>query len=382
MRSTQAHIDTDALAWNVSLVRRRVGDRRLLGMVKANAYGHGMVQVARVLLACGVDVLGVAFVDEAVTLRRHGIASPIMVLTPTEFHEAAAVVDLGLEVVVCDVPQALRLSEVAQSSSSRVDVHVYIDTGMHREGFLSHEAVDSILLLKELPGVDCKGICTHFATADDSQSGFIGEQVERFVGVLEACTAAGITFPHIHAANTGGIWHPADVLFTMVRPGLSLYGYSSVPSDSLPLRPVMSLVSNVLSTRRIAAGESVSYGRRWYATEDTTIVTIPIGYGDGYGRVLTGKAQCLINGQRYPIVGTICMDECMVNVGDADVAVGDPVVLLGKGYDNSAPPTDIDARELAAWANTIPYEITTSVTARVPRLYTGNLAHVANGTEV
>lgn len=381
MRSTQAYIDTDALAWNVSLVRHRVGDRRLLGMVKANAYGHGMVEVARVLLASGVDVLGVAFVDEALVLRRNGIAAPIMVLTPTEFHEAATVVEHGLEVVICDIQQARRLSAVARSSG-RIDAHVYIDTGMHREGFLPHDAVDSILALKDLEGLHCKGICTHFATADDVNSGFVAEQVERFVEVLESCTAAGMTFSYVHAANTGGIWNTVDALFTMVRPGLSLYGYSVVPADELPLRPVMSLVSRVLSTRRIAAGESVSYGRRWYATEATTIATIPIGYGDGYGRELAGKAQCLINGRRYPIVGTICMDECMVNVGDDAVAVGDSVVLMGTANTNEGSPMHIDARVLAEWANTIPYEITTAVTARVPRRYIGNLAHVANGMEV
>lgn len=379
MRSTVATIDTDALAWNVSVIRKRAPNAAILGMVKANAYGHGMVPVARILEHLGVDMLGVAFVDEALQLRRAGIDAPIMVLTPNEPHEAADIVAHDITPVVCSRAQAEGLSQAAVAAQGILKVHIYVDTGMHRDGFLPHDVVEEITTIKGLPALIVDGLCTHFATADELHHPFIREQIERFDRVLARCTERHLTFTHIHAANTGGIWQAPFAQYTMVRPGLSMYGYASPTDEEMLLRPVMSITSRVLSLRQIWPGDTVSYGQRYMASSATTIATVPIGYGDGYPRILTGVSKCLIGGVEFPIVGTICMDECMVDVGCAPVHVGDDVVLLGQQGDERGRVHSIDATDLASWAHTIPYEITTLVSARVPRRYVGEYAPIAIG---
>jgi len=377
MRSTRALIDTDALAWNYSVVRRRVGKRRMLAMVKANAYGHGMVGVARVLVSLGVDVLGVAFVDEAIELRRAGIATPIVVLTPFEQHEADAIIEHGLEVVIGASEQCAPLSTRASIAGVLVPVHVYVDTGMARDGVSPKEAVATVQYCTSLPGLHVRGLCTHFANADLPHDSYNVAQLEIFEFVLQQCANAGLTFLDVHAANTGAIWNTNAALFTMVRPGMSLYGYAPEGNDVFTLHPVMSLVSSVLSLRTVHAGDTVSYGRRWVAPQTTRIATIPIGYGDGFSRILSGKAVALIQGKEMPIVGTICMDECMVNVGDAAVSIGDEVVLLGKQAVDGHY-VSVNAVDIAALAQTIPYEVTTAIAARVPRVFVGTYADVAN----
>lgn len=375
MRSTNAIIDLSALEWNLGVVRRRAQNRKVLGMVKANAYGHGIVQVSNTLASNSVDMLGVAFVEEGVQLREAGIDIPIMVLTPPEPSDIADILQHDLTTVVCDIHEAQALDGLAAGRRPRV--HVYVDTGMRRDGVRAERAAEFVHALSDFENLDVEGICTHLATSDEQDSFFVREQLSVFEAVLGQLSALGHTFAIVHAANTGAVWQSAQSLFTMVRPGLSLYGYASPNNDLYTLRPVMSIVSTVLSTRTVHAGETVSYGRRWMAAHDTTIATIPIGYGDGYLRALTGKASCLIRGNRYPVVGTICMDECMVDVGDDPIAVGDTVTLLGSQENGDGHVQSIDAMDLAGWANTIPYDVTTSVSARVPRKYIkGALTHV------
>jgi len=370
MRSSKAIIDLDALVWNLSVVRRQAQGRKVLGMVKANAYGHGIVEVSKALVAANVDMLGVAFVDEGIRLRTVGITTPIMVLTPPEPSDVGDIVAHDLTTVVCDVREAQSLHEAA-AGVSRPRVHVYVDTGMRRDGVRAEHALEFMNALKPLGNLDVEGVCTHLATSDEQDSSFVREQLAVFEAVLGQLTTSGHTFASVHAANTGAVWQSTASLFTMVRPGLSLYGYASPHNDMYTLRPVMSIVSKVLSLRSVHAGETVSYGRRWMAPSNTTIATVPIGYGDGYHRALTGKASCLIRGNRYPIVGAICMDECMVDVADSDVALGDDVTLLGRQESSDGHVQSIDAMDIAAWANTIPYDITTSVSARVPRVFKG-----------
>ena len=377
MRSTIATIDLDALEWNLSVIRRQAPEKSILGMVKANAYGHGMIAIARALQHCGVDVLGTAFVDEALQLKGAGITIPIMVLTPIEEHDCVAVIENDLVTVACDVQQVTNLAMTAIAAGKIAEVHLYVDTGMLREGFRPHDAVEAATVIAAMPGIRLTGICTHFATSDEPHSAFFREQLSTFVSVLSNCAAVGSTFASVHAANSAAMWQSDSTHFTMVRPGLSLYGYVSPGSKEMSLRPVMSLSSRVISVRRAWPGESVSYGRRYVVPEESTIVTVPIGYGDGYLRSLTGAACCLIGGIRYPIVGTICMDELMVNVGNADVKQGDEVVLMGQQTANDGHTASIDANDIAQWASTIPYDVTTSVSARVPRCFTGRLAAMA-----
>lgn len=374
MRSTVATIDLDALEWNLSVIRRHTPGKAILGMVKANAYGHGMIPISRALQACGVEMLGTAFVDEALQLRSAGITVPIMVLTPIETHECEAAVTSDLITVACDISQVTALGVAATSLGKQAEVHLYIDTGMHREGFRPRDAVEAALAIRSIPGIRLTGICTHFATADDPHSPFLHEQLSTFNEVRAQCEVAGCSFATVHAANTGAMWQSEQTHFSMVRPGLSLYGYAAPENSEMTLHPVMSLTSRILSMRRAWPGETVSYGRRYMVTNETTIVTVPVGYGDGYMRGLTGKAECLIGGHRYPVVGSICMDELMVEVGDANVRVGDEVVLLGRQVRGDGHMGSIDAVEIAEWASTIPYEITTTISARVPRSFTGRLA--------
>ncbi len=367
MRSTNAIIDLSALEWNLGVVRRRAQGRKVLGMVKANAYGHGIIQVSKTLAAQNIDMLGVAFVDEGIQLREAGVEIPIMVLTPPESSDMPDILRYDLTTVVCEIGGAQALNAAAVGTRPRV--HVYVDTGMRRDGVRVEHAPDFCDALRECKNLDIEGICTHLATSDEQDSSYVREQLLVFEDVLGQLSASGHTFAIVHAANTGAVWQNAQSLFTMVRPGLSLYGYASPHNDMYTLRPVMSIVSKVLSLRTVHAGETVSYGRRWMASHDTTIATVPIGYGDGYHRALTGKTSCLIRGNRYPIVGAICMDECMVDVGNHDVAIGDDVALLGRQQNADGHMQSIDAMDIAGWANTIPYDITTSVSARVPRIF-------------
>lgn len=370
MRSTIARIDLDALRWNLSTIRTKVGAGRVCAMVKANAYGHGMIECSKVLAEEGVDFLGVALVQEAIILRKAGIVVPILVLTPNEPAEAELVAEHQLTVVICSVKQAELLGKAAYGKGV-VDGHLYVDTGMHRDGFLAHEVVDALEEIDAIGGVEISGICTHLATSDVHCDSFISEQLTLLHTVLSRCERRGRTFANIHAANTGAICQSPEALFTLSRPGLSLYGYASPNVDNLPLRPVMSVQSSVLSLRTIGAGESVGYGRRFVASTTTTIATVPIGYGDGYMRALSGKAECLIGGQRCRVVGTVCMDEIMVDVSHINVAIGDKVVLLGMQAEQDGTTRCISALELAQWADTIAYEITTAVNARVPRVFIG-----------
>ncbi len=382
MRSTVAIIDLDALEWNLGRVRSRAEGRAVLGMVKANAYGHGMTPIARALVQLGIDVLGVAFVDEAVALRLSGITCPILVLTPVESHDVDSVVEYDLITVACDVEQIRALSDCALAHSRQSSVHLYLDTGMLREGFRPHDAIEASRAIRSLPGVTLDGLCTHFATSDESGSAFMHEQLSTFEETHQKLVDDGCSFAWVHAANTGALWQSSESHFTLVRPGISIYGYAHATDDEMTLRPVMSVRSRVVSKRRAWPGETVSYGRRYMVTGQTTIVTVPIGYGDGYLRSLTGHAECLIGGRRCRVVGSICMDELMVDVGDADVAIGDEVVMLGRQDRSVAHVESVDAVELAAWAGTIPYEITTAVSGRVPRQYVGRLARVAEGHDL
>ena len=372
MRSTVARIDLEALAWNLSVIRHRVGDRRILAMVKANAYGHGMIDISRALVREGVTMLGVALVDEAVQLRDAGITTPVMVLTPVDAAETALVVRHDLLTVACDLAQVSALNAAAQSAGTVATVHVYVDTGMNREGVRPEHALEFVRAIDAMPNVRATGALTHFSTADTPHDPHLGQQRDTFQAVLQKLADHGRTFDDVHMANTAAIWNDAATHGTLVRPGLSLYGYAAIGDDVMTLRPVMSIVTTVLSKRRIRAGETVSYGRRWMAAQDTTIVTIPIGYGDGYPRHLSGVSWCLIGGKRRPIVGTICMDECMVDVGDDVVEIGDEVVIMGTQPTHDGHVQSIDATDIAAWGRTIPYEITTAISARVPRVYINN----------
>lgn len=378
LRTTVAEIDLAALRANFRAIRPRAGsDVATMPVVKADAYGHGIVPCAEALVQEGATMLGVAFAAEAEPLRTGGripYETPIAVVTPPFSHGAAEYCRLNLEFCAASLETMRVFSAEAARTGRTLNAHLTIDTGMHRDGIPPHEALEFMRSVEHLPNITIHGICTHFATSDEADKTYFQLQLQRFRNTIQTLRGAGFDFRYIHAANSGAIADASnEATFTLIRPGIALYGYnpSHELSSPLDLKPVMSLKTSIISLRRLAAGEPVSYGRRYTTLRETTIATIPIGYADGLRRNLTEKLRVMIGGQYFPVVGTICMDQCMVDIGDALFSIGETVQLLGSQKSAFAEVEEIhiDADDWAQQLRTIPYEILTGITARVPRIY-------------
>lgn len=365
MRSTVAVIDTNQLRKNVQAIKEKIGTASILAIVKANAYGHGMVECSRVLRQEGIEFLGVAFTDEGVKLRWSGDTQPIVVLVPALPVEAATFCKFNLQPVTSSLEFMNALSTEAVKHNVVIQSHLFIETGMNREGIQPEEALFFMNECSRLPNIEMIGVCTHFATSS-TDANFVHRQLDLFNKTVAMLNSEGYYFKYIHASNSGGVINHKEAHFNLVRPGTALYGYTPVKNqiNKINIKPILTLKTNVLIARRIKAGETVSYDRLYIAEKSTTIATLPIGYGDGFFRSLTGKAECLIHGKRYRIVGAICMDEVVVDIGDDYVQAGDEVILIGE-QDGEA----IWADEIAERIGTIHYEITTSIAARVPRVF-------------
>jgi alanine racemase len=367
LRPTAAVIDLEALEHNFKEAMRRAGGRKVLAVVKAGAYGHGAVEVSRRLLGLGADMLGVALVEEGEELREAGIEAPILVMGALFPEQADAVVSLRLTPVVFDISFAEVLSEAARRLKTSVSVHVKIDTGMGRIGIEPEKAHDVIEKLQRLGAIDVQGLMTHFADADLQNKLFAAKQMDRFEGLLRTLEARGIHIPLIHAANSAAVLDFGRALFTMVRPGLMVYGYNPLEQGavSTDLRPVLSLITRIAFIKKVPADVPISYGRTFVTKRESIIATLPIGYADGYSRALSNKGEVLVRGVRAPVVGRVCMDMCMIDVTDVpDVRAGDEVVLIGhQGSDR------ITADDIAAMTGTISYEVLCGISNRVPRIY-------------
>jgi len=360
-------VNLDAFSYNLRGVRKRVGfGVKIMAVVKANAYGHGSVEIAREALAGEADCLAVAFPEEAIALRDAGLSAETLVFTSPMWEQMPLYFDYKLIPAVASIDVAARLEEEAQKRNLRCPVHVKVDTGMGRLGFEWNSAADSIVTIARMPHLEITGVFSHFAAADEADKSFSENQLQRFGHVLDALGKLRIEVQDVHMAGSAGILDLPESHFTMVRPGIMLYGYypSQETTESVPLRPVLSIKSRVVFAKRVAEGTSISYGRRYYTTREVLIATIPVGYADGLSRRLTNRASVLIGGRRYPVVGTIAMDHVMVDVGDDHVAVGDEVVFIGTQGGNQ-----ITAWDVARLIGTIPYEITCSVSPRVPRVF-------------
>ncbi len=365
MRATVAEISINNLKHNYRRIREIAPNSAMMAIVKANAYGHGMIEISKILQNEGVEFLGVAFADEGASLRKAGINIPIVVLFPGAVEEAPIYCSYDLQPVASSERFISALNNEAIDQNKIIKAHLFIDTGMHREGIKINKLPEFIEFLKEMKNIEIIAANTHFATAPDNTE-FALKQLSLFLITVEKLKQDGYEFQYLHAANSAGIGNFPESQLNIIRPGLSLYGYP--PADDLAdifrVRPIMKLKTKVIVTHRIERGESVGYSRLYVADRQTTIVTLPIGYGDGFSRTQTGKANCLINGKKYPIVGSICMDACMADVGDDDIQPGDAAVLIGTQGQESIWATDI-----AKVINTIPYEVTTAIAARVPRVY-------------
>ncbi|MDK9701432.1 MAG: alanine racemase, partial [bacterium] len=383
-RPTYAEIDLAALRSNLQLVRKFAPNTQIMASIKAQAYGHGLLRVAEFLAEEGVDAFGVGFLEEGVWLREAGIDQPVLVLGGIANDQLEHYLEYDLTLACASPAVARNISAAAKKTGKRAKVHLKIDTGMRRLGVYFDRAKEFAETVTKLPGIEIEGLFSHFATSDIRNDGFAQIQLERFSYVLSEWKRSGIEPRFVHMANSGGILNYPASHFNLVRPGLLLYGYrpSPEPDERLTeLQPVMSLRSEVLFVKGVRAGEGVSYGLTYRTPHDTWLATIPVGYGDGYNRALSNRASVLIEGKRYPVVGRICMDQLMVDLGKDRIETGTPVTLFGKERRASAaapnPATEaiaevpaeqrIEAWELCRMLDTIPYELTCWVSERVPR---------------
>jgi alanine racemase len=370
-RPTRIHVDLNALTHNLHALQARAG-APVMGIVKANAYGHGLVPVALHLQAQGIAQLGVAFVEEGIALRQAGVRIPILVMGGIFGPQVAQFLAHDLEITVSSLGKLRQVEAAAEALGRKAIIHLKIDTGMERIGVHSYNAGPFIEAAVASPWCEVKGVYSHLACADDPASPMTALQLERFLDACAHFERIGAPMPLRHLANSGGVLHFPETALDFVRPGIALYGVLPDPASqrTVDLRPALSLVSQVVYFKVVEAGQSVSYGATWAPAQDTRIVTIPIGYGDGYPRSLSSRGDVLIRGQRYPIVGRICMDQFMVDLGPDGTAYNeDAVVLIGRQGD-----AQIACEAVALVAGTIPYEILVGLNDRIPREYVGGTA--------
>ncbi len=365
-----AIVDLDAIAYNIRNIRKRTAEGTgIIGIIKADAYGHGSVETAKVLLDNGADWLAVAVVDEGLNLRKNGIDAPILLLGYTPELRLDDVINNGFIQTVYSYDTAEKLSKAAVRLSKTAVIHIKIDTGMGRIGYrVNEESADEILKISKLPNIDVNGMFTHFSTADEADKTYTLEQYNKFVKMNDMLEERGLHIPVRHASNSAAIIDFDNMMFNMVRPGIILYGaYPSddVKKENLSIMPAMSIKTHVSYVKDVNKGDSISYGRKYIAPEKRRIATIPVGYADGFIRAYSNGGKVLVRGQYAPIVGRICMDQFMVDVTDIDgVEVNDEVVLMGKQGDK-----EITADFIASVLDTINYEVFCTLSKRVPRQY-------------
>ena len=369
IRPVWAEIDLDAIKYNIDSIKRRVDTKELIAVVKADAYGHGALDVSKTLVENGATKLAVAVITEAMELRHGNINTPIMILgyTPLEF--AADLINYDIEQTIFDLEYAKKLSEIALNLGKKAKVHVALDTGMGRIGFLINDnSLNEILKISSLKGLEVVGIFTHFATADESDKNYSNKQYKKFTDFNEKLVSKGVNISLKHVSNSGAIIDMPNTYLDGVRAGIVLYGYypsEDVLKQNLDLKKAISIKTQVAHVKILDKNEYVSYGRKFKTERKSIIATLPIGYADGYSRALTGKAKVIINGKFAPVVGTICMDQCMIDVTDiGDVHVGDEIIVLGKDKD-----LKFDADDMAKAMGTINYEVLCMIKQRIPRVY-------------
>lgn len=380
-RPTVAVVDLDAIRHNLGILKPEAATEvsptdptlnprqaQVMAVVKANGYGHGAVPVARAALEAGVEWLGVALVEEGIELRDAGIGSRILVLTEFPPGSEKEALQAGLTPSLYSQDGLHRLAEAAGSVGTTVSVHLKIDTGMHRVGLDPSQAEAFVSRLID-SGLDLEGVWTHFAVADEPENPVTQLQFDRFHSVLAGFEANGMKPRIVHAANSAATMTLPETHLDLVRIGIAMYGLSPGPDlagQAAALRPSLSWRSAVSMAKRVRAGEGVSYGLTHAPERDSTIATIPVGYADGYSRSLSNRAEVIIRGRRYPVAGTVTMDQIMVDCGDDVVEPGDEVVLIGRQGD-----VEVTADELARWSGTINYEVVCGISPRVPREYVG-----------
>jgi alanine racemase len=363
-RPTWAEVDLGNLDYNFRQIKRVVSPQtKIMVCVKADAYGHGLIPVAKRLVQAGVDYFGVASIDEGIKLRQHNIRLPVLILGIVLKDDIAPLFEYGLTPTVCSDELALALERKARRWKKKIAVHIKVDTGMGRIGVLPGDAFTFVKRVFRLKGLLLEGLFTHFAFAELDKE-FTLYQLGLFTRLAKELAREGVSIPLLHAANSIGVIDYKQSHLNMVRPGLIIYGLKPAENLKFKLKPVLSLKCKVVYLKRLPAGHGVSYGSTYVTPRAATIATVPIGYGDGYPRNLSNLAPVLIRGRAFKVSGRVCMDQLMVDVGNLPLKIGEEVVLIG-----SQDKRKISVEELAGLSGTIPYEIVCGLGSRVPRVY-------------
>ena len=364
-----AEIDLAALGTNLQRVKERIGSRKILAMVKANAYGHGAAAVSRFLAENGVAMLGVAYLEEGIALRKAGVRLPILLMTGCPIEQIPEIVHYRLIPVIFDLESLLALSRYVKQKNKRAPVHIKLDTGMGRLGLPVPEALSFIQKAVDEKGIRVEGILTHFADADLKDPSFARRQLRRLKTIRDSLQKEGVQIPYCHLANSAAIMRFGAAHFNLVRPGLMLYGYSPLEGKSpVPLKPILQVRTRVIALKKAPAGSPISYGRTFITKRESLVATVSIGYADGYPRLLSNRGIMIAKGRRVPVIGRVCMDMTMIDVTEApSLAVGDWVTVIGEEGDEA-----VWADELARLSETIPYEILCGIGDRIPRIYRKN----------
>ena len=369
IRPVWAEVNLDNIINNINEIKKNINAEEIIAVVKANAYGHGAIDVAPILVESGADKLAVATLSEALELREAGIKVPILILGYTDVSFAEMLINNDIEQTVYSLDYAKELSKKAEALGKIAKIHIAVDTGMGRIGFLPNKkSVEEVVEISKLINLKITGVFTHFSNADEEDKSYAHNQIEKFNSFINEIEKREVNLGVKHISNSASIIDIEDAHYNAIRPGIILYGYypsDYINKDKLKLMPALSLKCQVIHVKELPKGEYIGYGRKFRTERDSVIATLPIGYADGYIRGLYGKAQVIINGKLAPVVGKICMDQCMVDVTDiGPVNVGDEVILLGEdnGIKNNAD-------DMAEILDTINYEILCMIGRRVPRIY-------------
>lgn len=368
VRPTMVEVDLSRITANYQAIVRHVAPARVMPILKANAYGHGLVRIAEHMVSLGADYLGVAVLEEGILLRERGIQTPILVLGGIMGNQIPFFLENDLTLTASSIEKLAQIDRTAAAMGVNAKVHIKIDTGMERIGVHYYSAPEMLERTLKCRNCQIEGIYSHFANAAAGDLVSANLQLERFQEVLKFYGDRGLPMPLRHIANSGAVLQLPASHLDLVRPGILLFGV--YPSDevqrTVPVRPALAWKSHVVYFKVVKPGHPVSYGSTWESDHMVRVVTIPVGYGDGYFRSLSNKAQVIIRGKKYPVIGRVCMDQIMVNIEWETAYNGDEVTLIGEASGES-----ISCEDLSSWAGTIPYEILTNINTRVPRVYKG-----------
>ena len=372
IRPVWAEINIDNIKNNIKEIKKSVEDKEVIAVVKANAYGHGAIEIAPVLLENGADRLAVAMINEAIELRENNIKASIIILGYTMIDALEEVISNDIEQTVYSLDYAKEISKIAKKLGKTAMIHIAVDTGMGRVGFLPNkESIEDVIEISKLENIKITGVFTHFSTADEEDKSYTKEQVNKFNYFVKSLEDKNINLGLKHVSNSAAIIDIEDAIYDAVRPGIILYGYypsKEVKKDKIKILPALTLKSQIVHVKKVAKDQYISYGRQYKTNKESIIATLPIGYADGYLRALFEKGKVIVNNTLVPVVGRICMDQCMIDITDiGEVPIETEVTVIG---DNGQ--INIDAEYYAELLNTINYEILCMIGRRVPRMYIEN----------